>query len=414
MSTETPRYDVAIIGGGIVGLATARTLLHRFPALRLLLLEKESRVATHQTGHNSGVIHSGVYYRPGSLKATLCVTGGRRLEQFCQSRGIPVHRCGKVIVAVEPQELPRLEMVYERGLANGVPGLSRIGPERLCELEPQVQGLQALHLPGVAIVDYVTVANAFRDDVAASGGAVRISTRVTRLDPEDGGWRVGTTQGAYRARFLINCGGLHADRLGGLAGERSSVRIVPFRGEYYTLPDSRASLVRGLVYPVPDPALPFLGIHLTKLLSGGVHVGPNAVLALKREGYRRADCSMRDCVEMAFSPGFWRMAGRYWRAGLTEAMRSWSRQRFLRAAQRLVPALCASDLLPCPAGVRAQAVERDGRLLDDFALYASPRALHVYNAPSPAATASLSIGEAIVERVADVLETLQPVTVPVP
>lgn len=394
----TSTADVAIIGGGIVGLATARALLHQRPGLRVLILEKEASLAAHQTGHNSGVIHSGVYYRPGSLKAKLCVDGARRMTEFCHAQGVPIQRVGKVIVAVEASELPRLSMLEERGRANGVPGLTRIGPERLREVEPNVRGVAALHLPEVAIVDYVAVVQVMAREIARAGGTIRTGTRVLTAQSHPDGWQVNIAQGRVQARALINCGGLHADRLGRLSGDRPAVQIVPFRGEYYTLRRERAALVRGLVYPVPDPAMPFLGIHFTKMLDGGVQVGPNAVLALKREGYRRGDVSARDAAALLTSAPFWRMAARYWRAGVSEWMRSVSRGAFVRAAQRLVPSVQAGDLLPSEAGVRAQAVRPDGSLEDDFVLARSHDALHVYNAPSPAATASLAIGEQIAQR----------------
>ena len=393
-------YDVAVVGGGIVGLATADALLTRHPALQLLLLEKEPRLAAHQTGHNSGVIHSGIYYRPGSLKASLCVRGAQRLTAFCDAHQIPYQRCGKVIVAVEEDEQPALETLHQRGLANGVPGLARIGPERLRALEPNVHGVAALHLPQVTIVNFVAVAEALADEVRRAGGTVLTSARLTDVRDADGGWLLETTQGTQRARFLVNCGGLHADRIGRMARDTARVRIIPFRGEYYQLRPERASLVRGLVCPVPDPSMPFLGVHFTKMLDGGVHVGPNAVLALKREGYRRTDVSWRDGLELLTSPGFWRMAQRHWRAGLTEMRRSISKRAFVQEAQRLVPTLTLEDLRPSPSGVRAQAVDVQGTLVDDFVLRPSARALHVYNAPSPAATASLAIGETIADQVA--------------
>ena len=395
---ESVTYDVTVVGGGIVGLATARALLKRAPGLRVLLVEKEPRLAAHQTGHNSGVVHSGIYYCPGSLKAQLCREGSRRLAEFCETHHIAYRRCGKVIVATTPDELPRLQPLYERGLANGVPGLSRIGPERLRELEPHATGIAALHLPQVAIVDYVAVAQAMAKEIERSGGSIRSATRVLRVHRTSAAWNVQTTRGVYSTRWLVNCGGLHADRVARLAGDRTSMCIVPFRGEYYRLPASRASLVRGLIYPVPDPAMPFLGVHFTTMIHGGVHVGPNAVLALKREGYRRMDVSWRDCMDLVAHPGCWRMARRYWKTGLKETMRSWSPRAFLEAARRLVPSLTLEDLLPSPSGVRAQAVDADGSLLDDFCIRTSDHAVHVYNAPSPAATASLSIGEVIAAR----------------
>ncbi len=400
-------YDVVIIGGGIVGLATASALLCRFPELQPLLLEKETYLAAHQTGRNSGVIHSGIYYRPGSLKAKLCVTGARLLTDFCDLHQISYQRYGKVIVAVEDEELPQLETLYQWGLANRVRGLSKIGPEHLRELEPHVHGIQALCLPHVAVVDYTAVARGLGHDIEQAGGTIELSARVTRIRERFGHWQLQTTRGEYQARFLINCGGLHADRLARMAHDHSSVRIMPFRGEYYTVPSSRASLVHGLVYPVPTPATPFLGVHFTKTVGGDLHVGPNAVLAFKREGYTKMEISLRDCLELVTYPGFWRMVSRYWHVGIEEVVRAWSKHHFLRAAQRLVPALTKQDLLPSPSGVRAQAVDLAGTLVDDFLLHSSRHALHVYNAPSPAATASLSIGNAIVEHLATALSTLR-------
>lgn len=391
-------FDVIVIGGGIIGLATARAILRRSPHTRLLLLEKESRLAAHQTSRNSGVIHSGIYYRPASLKARLCVEGGARLRQFCDERGIPTQRVGKVIVAVEERELPALNALEERGRANGVAGLTRIGPDRLRELEPNARGIAALHLPHVAVVDFVQVAAAMSRDIEQAGGVIQTSACVRRVSRANGCWQLETTREDYAGAFLINCGGLHSDRLGRLAGEGASVCIIPFRGEYYTIRPERASLVNGLIYPVPDPALPFLGVHFTKMLDGGVHVGPNAVLATAREGYRRGDVSLRDCAELLRYPGFWKMSRRFWRAGLSEWIRSVNPRALLRAAQRLVPALRAEDLRESPSGVRAQAVDRQGALLDDFAMRSSPHALHVYNAPSPAATASLAIADRLVSE----------------
>jgi len=393
-------YDVVIIGGGIVGLATGRALLQRSPHVRLLLVEKEARLASHQTGRNSGVVHSGIYYRPNSLKAALCRDGAQRLTAFCHERGLPYRRCGKVIVAVEPDELSRLAMLEERGRANHIPGLSRIGPERLHELEPCVRGLQALHLPEVGIVDYVAIAYAFAEDITRAGGTIQTDARITHLRFDTSRWHLETPRARYRSRLLINCGGLHSDRLARLAGDTFPVRIVPFRGEYSTIPAHGRRLVNGLVYPVPNPAMPFLGVHFTPTLAHEIHVGPNAVLALKREGYRRGDINLRDCVELVTSRGFWRMARRYWSVGLEELARAWDRRALLKAAQRLVPSLKTNDLWPSPAGVRAQAVGLDGSLLDDFVMRESAAALHIYNAPSPAATASLSIGDAIAQRLA--------------
>ena len=388
-----------------MGLAAARALIKEHPGTRLVILEKEPRLAMHQTGRNSGVIHSGIYYRPGSLKAKLCVRGARLLEDFCDAHRIPYRRCGKVIVAVDAKEVPVLDMLYERGVANGVGGIERIGRERLLELEPNVRGVRAIHLPRVAVVDFARVARALAHEIERSGGTILTGTELKGLREERNGWQLLTTGGAHHAERIINCGGLFVDRIGRMAGDRKAVHIVPFRGEYWSLPAERASVVGGLVYPVPDPSMPFLGVHFTKTLLGGVEVGPNAVLALKREGYRRADISWRDCRDLATSPGFWRMARRYWKTGAREMARSMSKQLFLREARRLVPSLSASDLLHGSSGVRAQAVDSNGDLLHDFVLTESRNAIHVYNAPSPAATASLGIGEFIASRVFSAIES---------
>lgn len=383
-----------------MGLATAMELLGRVPALRLILLEKDAQLAAHQTSHNSGVIHSGLYYRPGSLKARLCVSGAKRLVAFCEARGIPYARCGKVVVATEPSEVPALHRLYERGLANGVEGLSRIGPERLRELEPHARGVQALHVASAGIVDYATVAGAYAQVVVERGGAIRTGARVVRLQRREQAWRLSTTAGEIGAKALVTCGGLHADRLAALAGGPREVQIIPFRGEYYELVPSRRELVRAMIYPVPDPRLPFLGVHVTRGIDGHVHAGPNAVLALKREGYRKTDVHLADAWGLVRFAGFWRMARRHWATGVAELARSVSKRAFVRALNRLVPALTPEDLVPAPSGVRAQAVDRHGVLRDDFEIVQQPQAIHVLNVPSPAATASISIGQHLADLAA--------------
>ena len=373
---------------------------HRHPQLRLTLLEKESDLATHQTGHNSGVIHSGIYYAPGSLKAALCVRGARALVEFCQAHGIRVERCGKAIVATTPAELPRLETLYRRGQANGVPDVTLMDAGQLREVEPHAAGLKALHVPSTAIVNFRQVAQAYAEVVRARGGTIVTSATALKIVSRSDRLIVHTTAGEFSARFVITCGGLHADRLARMADGRETLRIVPFRGEYYELIPARRHLVRGLIYPVPDPRLPFLGAHLTRTVDGRVEAGPNAVLALKREGYRKTDLNLEDVAELLRFGGFWRMAARHWRTGLAELSRSLCKPAFVRAIQRLVPAIQAEDVVSAGSGVRAQAVDSGGRLLDDFQVIRRDRMLHVCNAPSPAATASLAIGEFVAEMAA--------------
>lgn len=368
-------------------------VLRQFPGRQVVVLEKEPRVAAHQTGHNSGVIHSGIYYRPGSLKAILCVRGGRAMVAFCQTHGISYLQCGKVVLAATPDELPRLDDLHQRGRANGVPHVALISRERLRELEPAATGVGALHIPGVGIVDYAQVAYAMAQVVMQRGGVITTSARVIGMIQEARGIIVRTTVGDVRTRAVINCGGLHADRVATMTCADLPLHIIPFRGEYYDLVPEQCPLVRGLIYPTPDPQLPFLGVHLTRMVDGRVEAGPSAVLALAREGYRKTSVNLSEVAAMARFPGFWRMAARHWRDGWQESWCSISKTAFVRRIQRLVPAIQARDLIPAPAGVRAQAVDRAGRLLDDFHLVQQPRLLHVCNAPSPAATASLAIGE---------------------
>ncbi len=395
--------DVVVVGGGIVGLATVVALLERSPSLKLTLLEKEPEVAMHQTGHNSGVIHSGIYYRPGSLKAQTCVAGAKLMVEFCQAHRIPYMLCGKLIVATHESELSQLEQLYQRGLANGVPGLTVVGPERIQELEPHARGVRALHVPKAGIVDYGAVARAFATLIAQRGGEIRTAVRVTRLLTRERAWVVETSAGEVRGTFLITCGGLHADRVSRMGGAPDDLRIIPFRGDYYELAPERRSLVKAMIYPVPNPALPFLGVHFTRTMEGGVHVGPNAVLALKREGYRKADVSLVDVWSMARSPGFWRMMWRFRAVGASELYRAWSRAAFARAAQRLVPEVQPTDLVPSGSGVRAQALDRHGLLVDDFNIVQTEQAVHVRNVPSPAATSSIPIGRTIAGMAATAL-----------
>jgi (S)-2-hydroxyglutarate dehydrogenase len=393
-------YDVIIIGGGIVGLGVALEISRRFPRHKLLVLEKEDHVARHQTGHNSGVIHSGVYYKPGSLKARLCVAGAAEMVEFCREHGIPHEVCGKVIVATEQDELPRLEELRRRGEANGLVGLRIIGPEELREIEPNATGLRALVVPSTGITDYARVCEKYAGLVIAAGSTVLTSARAIGIKRSANEIIIETPKGAFSTSALINCAGLFSDRVARMAGDDPDVRIVPFRGEYYDLTPERASLVRALIYPVPDPRFPFLGVHFTRRVTGKVDAGPNAVLALAREGYRHADINPRDLASTLSFSGFWRMARRHWRNGIDEWHRSLSKAAFVRALQRLLPAVGENDLVPGGSGVRAQALKPDGALVDDFQFVPSGKVLHVLNVPSPAATASLMIGKAIVDMAA--------------
>jgi L-2-hydroxyglutarate oxidase LhgO len=390
--------DVVVVGGGIVGLATGLAVLARRPGASLVVLEKEDALAAHQTGRNSGVIHAGLYYKPGSLKAALCARGRTMLERFCDEHGVRFERCGKVVVATRDEEVPRLEELERRGRANGLAGVRRIGAEELREHEPHAAGVAALFVPETGIVDYREVARAYAAELARRGGEVRTGARATGVARRGERVVVESTAGDVEARVLVGCAGLGSDRLARMAGLDVDVAIIPFRGEYWMLAPERAHLVKNLVYPVPDPAFPFLGVHFTRRIGGGIEAGPNAVLALAREGYRRTSFDARDAWEAARWPGLWRMARRHWRAAIAEQARSLSRTRFARACAALVPEVTASDLAPGGAGVRAQAVARDGALVDDFAFAEAPRMVHVLNAPSPAATASLAIGEEIAAR----------------
>lgn len=387
-----------IVGGGLVGLATAWQFLRSGRMSGLTLLEKEKEVGLHQSTHNSGVLHAGLYYKPGSLKARLAVEGIREMTAYCREKAIPHEICGKVVVAVDDAEVPRLRELETRGRTNGLEGLRWLDSAGLREIEPHAAGVAALHVPEEGIVSYRTVCSALRTDIAAMGGEIVTDARVVALRRGAGGWLAATTCGDFRGDFLVTCAGLHSDRVCRMAGLDPGDRIIPFRGEYYRLREESRHLVRNLIYPVPDPQFPFLGVHFTRLVGGGVEAGPNAVFALAREAYRKTQWGLRDTAGALAYPGLWRFLARYPRMAWDEGRRSLSRRLFCLSLQRLVPEVCEEDLAPGGAGVRAQAISRDGELVQDFRLVAGPDALHVINAPSPAATASLAIGREIAAR----------------
>tara|TARA_B100000809_G_scaffold21560_2_gene18937 strand:+ start:1066 stop:2283 length:1218 start_codon:yes stop_codon:yes gene_type:complete len=392
---ESNQYDIVIIGGGILGLSTAMQLLERVPNWRVAVIEKEGQLATHQTGHNSGVMHSGIYYRPGSHKAQFCVAGLNNMVKFCDENEIEYQQCGKVIVALKESELGRLQDLFERGTANGVPDLEIIGPERLKEIEPHAVGMRALWAPHTGIVDFTKVAVAFANKFQQAGGDIFTGAAVKKITNMTGSVALETTKGTFQAKHLINCAGLYADKVAAMTGEKLGVKIIPFRGEYYTLRPESHHLVSGLIYPVPDPQFPFLGVHFTRNIKGHVEAGPNAVMALRREGYRKRDFSLGESMANLAYPGFWKMAAKYWKIGMGEVYRSFNKRVFLHDLQRLIPEIRNSDLASGGSGVRAQAVARDGSLLDDFSIIQGRDAIHVLNAPSPGATSSLAIGDHI-------------------
>ncbi len=386
---------IIIIGGGIVGLATAFKLGRQLPSAHVTVLEKESGVCRHQSGHNSGVLHAGLYYKPGSVKARMAVTGIQEMIAFCRENEVPHEICGKLVVAVDETELPRLHALHERGEQNGLQGLRLLNREQMREIEPHVGGIAALHVPQEGIVDYLKVCEVLQRKISEQGGRVVTQAKVTGLQSHAGGWHVQSTAGDHEADLLINCAGLHCDRVGELAGETRAVRIVPFRGEYYKIKAARQHLVRNLIYPVPDPQFPFLGVHFTRLIHGGIEAGPNAVLAFAREGYRKSDVNLADLFDALTFAGLWRFLGQHKRMSWEELKRSFSKELFCESLQRLVPDIRLDDLETGGAGVRAQAMSPDGTLVQDFCFQQSRNALHVLNAPSPAATASLAIGEEI-------------------
>jgi len=392
-------YDATIVGGGVVGLATAYRLLEARPQLKVLLIEKEGKLAAHQTGNNSGVLHSGLYYKPGSAKALLAVQGLQQMLQFCRDHGIAHDQCGKIVVATEPSELERLENLWTRGNANGLIGLRKLNPQQIKEIEPHVTGLAAIHVPQEGIVDYPGVCEKLGELIRKAGGEIRLNTKLLNARQNSSDWTLVTSKGDFQSKFVITCGGLHADRLVRAAGQKPTAKVVPFRGEYFQIKKERQFLVKHLIYPVPDPKFPFLGVHFTRLVLGGIEAGPNAVLAFSREGYKWTTINLRDLAESLLFPGLWKFMAKYPSMCGYEIRRSFSKAEFTRSLQRLVPEIQASDLEPGGAGVRAQAMLAAGKLVEDFHFEEDRGILHVINAPSPAATASLAIGQKITEKV---------------
>ena len=391
-------YDFAIIGGGIVGLSTGMAINQRYPGARILVLEKENRWAFHQTGNNSGVIHSGIYYKPGSFKAKFCRDGCRSMVEFCQEHGIDHEVCGKVIVATTEQELPRLENLFKRGLENGIE-VKRISPEEVKEIEPHVRCVGGIQVFSTGIADYKQVCLKYAQLIEQQGGELRLNTKVEKIVKDGNHQVLETNNGTFSTRFVINCAGLYSDRMAKLGKVDPQAKIVPFRGEYYELTPEKRYLVKGLIYPVPNPEFPFLGVHFTRMIDGSVHAGPNAVLSLKREGYKKTDFDLRDFAEVMTYPGFWKLAAKHADEGIQEIVRSFSKAAFTRSLQQLIPEVQAEDLVPTHAGVRAQALMGDGKLVDDFLIIHGDNSAHVCNAPSPAATSSIEIGKYIVAQI---------------
>lgn len=391
-------YDLTIIGGGIVGTATALSILKE-KSVTLLLLEAESSLATHQTGNNSGVIHSGLYYKPSSLKAANCITGREMMYAFCEENKIQFDRCGKIVVAASKEEIPALNMLEERGRSNRLIGIKRLSASEIKEYEPHASGIDGLFVPQTGIVDYVAVTNKYAELIREKGGEIKLNSKLTSVKSDGKDLILFTEHDEYRTKFVVNCTGLQSDRIAKMFGVDPKLQIIPFRGEYYKLKKEKQYLVKNLIYPVPDPQFPFLGVHFTRMTNGGVEAGPNAVLAFKREGYKKTDFSFRDILEMKLYPGFWKMAAKHYKMGFQEFRRSFSNELFVKSLQKLIPEIQSDDIEVGGAGVRAQALERDGKLVDDFRIVEAERMVHVLNAPSPAATASLSIGKTISEMV---------------
>ncbi|MBM7714332.1 L-2-hydroxyglutarate oxidase [Bacillus thermophilus] len=391
-------YDFAIVGGGIVGLSTGMAIYDRFPNAKVVVIEKESAVATHQTGHNSGVIHSGIYYKPGSYKARFARQGSQSMTEFCQKHNIDHDICGKVIVATKPEELPLLENLYERGLQNEL-AIEKIESAELKEIEPHVAGLAAIRVPMAGIVNYRQVSEKFAEIIADHGGDILLNTKVEKINEENDEVVIETNNGTIKAGIVINCAGLHSDRVAAAAGYKTDMKIVPFRGEYYKLKPEKRYLVKHLIYPVPNPKFPFLGVHFTRMIDGEVDAGPNAVLGFKREGYKKTDFNPKDLAETLTYGGFWKLASKFMKEGMEEYIRSFSKAQFTKSLQALIPEIQEDDLVPAPAGVRAQALKDDGSMVDDFHIIMGQRSIHVCNAPSPAATASIEIGKEVARRI---------------
>lgn len=391
-------YDLIFIGGGIVGTASALQLLQK-KNLRILLIEAEDSLARHQTGNNSGVIHSGLYYKPGSLKALNCTRGREMLYEFCQSHSIPFDRCGKIVVATDESEIPALRMLEERGIANGLVGIKRLTKEEIKEYEPYANGIEALYVPQTGIVDYVAVTNKYARLIMKNGGEIKLNAKASSIQVNCNEIVVITEDDEFKTKYLVNCAGLFSDKVARMSGINPDVKIIPFRGEYYELKKEKQHLVKNLIYPVPDPQFPFLGVHFTRMIHGGIEAGPNAVLAFKRTGYKKTDIDLSQIAEMIFYSGFWKMAKKHYRMGIEEFRRSFSKKLFVKSLQKLIPDLTEDDIVPGGSGVRAQALDRDGKLLDDFRIIQTDKMIHVLNAPSPAATASLSIGDTISDMI---------------
>ena len=391
-------YDITVIGGGIVGTATARSILKE-KKLRLLLIDKENSLAAHQTGNNSGVIHSGLYYKPGSLKATNCAVGREMMYSFCKEHNLPYDKCGKIVVATTAEEIPALNLLEERGIANGLNGLRRLTAEEIKEHEPYANGIDGLFVPQTGIVDYVAVTNKYAELINVDGGEIKLNSKVNSVAKDRNEFVLSTQSEEYRTRFIVNCAGLQSDRIAKMCGVNPGLQIIPFRGEYYTIKKEKQYLVKNLIYPVPDIKFPFLGVHFTRMINGKVEAGPNAVLAFKREGYSKTDFSLQDLMEMGLYPGFWKMASKFYKMGIQEFRRSFSKELFVKSLQKLIPEIRSEDIEVGGSGIRAQALEQDGKLVDDFRIIEAMGMIHVLNAPSPAATASLSIGKTIAEMV---------------